>query len=83
MSVIEELNDFNEADQDEILRKLFSQDGDLGLRGITQQSVDHPTMKAKSSLFDVTQRGENQFPLQVKHVGQWVGEEGLMQLSQI
>jgi hypothetical protein len=37
--------------------------------------------KSKASIFDVTQRGDSQFLLQLKEQGQWVGEEGLFSMS--
>jgi hypothetical protein len=45
-------------DQDQILKKLLSNEGELGLRGIRESNIT-PMIRSNSSIHDVTQRGEN------------------------
>jgi hypothetical protein len=58
ISYIAKLKDENKMDQDQILKKLLSNEGELGLRGIRESNIT-PMIRSNSSIHDVTQRGEN------------------------
>jgi len=58
ISYISKLKEEKKLDQDQILKKLLSPEGELGLRGIRENNIS-PTIKSNPSLFDVNQRGEN------------------------
>ena len=58
INYIAKLREEKQMDQDQILKKLLSSEGELGLRGITEDNIS-PNIRSNSSLYDVTQRGEN------------------------